>query len=294
MTEVSCHPEGEARRISLLKRFFAGAQNDQNTCLVPYCLSNLVSSKKAAFTLAEILITLGIIGIVAAMTIPTLVSNYQKKVLKTQFTKKYAEISQSVLMAKNETNGNFKSYCATYNGTSYPHTSECKAMFDKYFKKIGTCKYKEDVLTYDKTRSAYVDAGVVTFPTGLLADGSCYDIRVNSSQLGFTFDMNGADKGPNALGHDIFSFHMDDNDYLQPIKMKSYLNEDDYETNLSDCEDGDHSIPYSSPCIASIEQSGYPCTKNSSQKGNGIGCSWYAMHDVCPDDDTKGYWDCLP
>ena len=92
MTEVSCHPEGEALRISLLKRFFAGAQNDKNTCLVPYCLSNLVSSKKAAFTLAEVLITLGIIGIVAAMTIPTLVSNYQKKVLKTQFTKKYAEI----------------------------------------------------------------------------------------------------------------------------------------------------------------------------------------------------------
>ena len=34
---------------------------------------------KAAFTLAEVLITLAIIGIVAAMTIPTLVSNYQKK-----------------------------------------------------------------------------------------------------------------------------------------------------------------------------------------------------------------------
>ena len=45
------------------------------------------------------------------MTIPTLVANYQKKVLKTQFTKKYAEISQAVLLAKSETNGNFKSYC---------------------------------------------------------------------------------------------------------------------------------------------------------------------------------------
>ena len=29
------------------------------------------------FTLAEILITLGIVGIVAALTIPTLISNYQ-------------------------------------------------------------------------------------------------------------------------------------------------------------------------------------------------------------------------
>lgn len=35
--------------------------------------------KKLAFTLAEVLITLGIIGVVAAMTIPTLVTNADKK-----------------------------------------------------------------------------------------------------------------------------------------------------------------------------------------------------------------------
>ena len=38
--------------------------------------------KKQAFTLAETLITLGIIGIVAAMTMPALIANYQKKVLE--------------------------------------------------------------------------------------------------------------------------------------------------------------------------------------------------------------------
>ena len=43
------------------------------TNLVPYCLSNLVTSRKVAFTLAEVLITLAIIGVVAALTIPTLV-----------------------------------------------------------------------------------------------------------------------------------------------------------------------------------------------------------------------------
>ena len=35
---------------------------------------------KKAFTLAEVLITLGIIGIVAAMTLPVVIGNYQKKV----------------------------------------------------------------------------------------------------------------------------------------------------------------------------------------------------------------------
>lgn len=40
---------------------------------------NKKQPKKLAFTLAEVLITLGIIGIVAALSIPTLISAYQKK-----------------------------------------------------------------------------------------------------------------------------------------------------------------------------------------------------------------------
>lgn len=38
------------------------------------------NSRKIAFTLAEVLITLGIIGVVAALTIPTLMANHRKKV----------------------------------------------------------------------------------------------------------------------------------------------------------------------------------------------------------------------
>lgn len=33
------------------------------------------------FTLAEVLVTLGIIGVVSAMTVPTLMQNYQRKVM---------------------------------------------------------------------------------------------------------------------------------------------------------------------------------------------------------------------
>lgn len=46
-----------------------------------------VNVKRAAFTLAEVLITLGIIGVVAAMTMPTLVANIQDKVLGNQHSK---------------------------------------------------------------------------------------------------------------------------------------------------------------------------------------------------------------
>ncbi len=46
--------------------------------------------KKLGFTLAEILITLGIIGVVAAVTIPMLISNYQKRSTETQLKKAYS------------------------------------------------------------------------------------------------------------------------------------------------------------------------------------------------------------
>lgn len=40
------------------------------------------ASRKAAFTLAEVLITLGIIGVVAALTLPSLVANYKISICK--------------------------------------------------------------------------------------------------------------------------------------------------------------------------------------------------------------------
>lgn len=47
--------------------------------------------KYSAFTLAETLITLGIIGVVAGLTIPTLISNYRKHVVETRLEKFYSE-----------------------------------------------------------------------------------------------------------------------------------------------------------------------------------------------------------
>ncbi len=58
--------------------------------------------KKVAFTLAEVLITLGIIGVVAAMTIPTLMQNYQKKVFATRVHQAFNILSQTVEMAKSD------------------------------------------------------------------------------------------------------------------------------------------------------------------------------------------------
>ncbi len=52
-----------------------------------YCAKhrkNSQFSKRAAFTLAEVLITLGVLGVVAAITLPTLLTNVQQRVQKEQ------------------------------------------------------------------------------------------------------------------------------------------------------------------------------------------------------------------
>ena len=68
---LSCHSELDSESINADKNILtSGVQNDK-------------SSRKAAFTMAEVLITLGIIGIVAAMTLPSLIGKYQKQVTKT-------------------------------------------------------------------------------------------------------------------------------------------------------------------------------------------------------------------
>ena len=53
-----------------------------------------------AFTLAEVLITLGIIGIVAAMTLPALIANHNKKVIETRLKAFYSTMNQAIVRAE--------------------------------------------------------------------------------------------------------------------------------------------------------------------------------------------------
>ena len=57
-------------------------------------------TKRFGFTLAEVLITLGIIGVVAAMTIPTLIHNYKAKEMRTRLLRANIPERKSRLTAK--------------------------------------------------------------------------------------------------------------------------------------------------------------------------------------------------
>lgn len=69
----------------------------------------------SGFTLAEVLITLGIIGIVAAMTLPVLTKKYQEVVLRNQFKKGYSMLSQAVIKAQSDWGGMPSCYRRTYS-----------------------------------------------------------------------------------------------------------------------------------------------------------------------------------
>ena len=85
-------------------------------------LSNL--NQKCAFTLAEVLITLGIIGVVAAMTLPTLINQYEKKMTVVKLKKAYNTIA-NVAQRSYLDNG------ITYSGSVT--TDKAKEYFDKYW-----------------------------------------------------------------------------------------------------------------------------------------------------------------
>lgn len=257
------------------------------------------NARNAAFTLAEVLITLGIIGVVAALIMPTFIQRYRSQVLKNQFQKAYSSLSQAVVSANSEFGTkDFAKYCVEHaeelNDNYYYNTKECSSLLNKQLKIVGECKYKTTPKTYNKSTSAYSDIGSKVNPKYLLSDGTCYEVGVNAGVIGISVDINGAAKGPNLYGHDIFSFHIDRySNMLVGIKMTSYLNDDEFLQELSS-KCGLTLDKWNTSCGSGIMQKGRPCTKFSSQKGNGVGCSWFAMNDICPDDPTKKYWDCLP
>ena len=56
----------------------------------------IIHKKQQGFTLAETLITIGIIGVVAALTIPTIISEYQERVLVNLAKKNYSVVMNAI------------------------------------------------------------------------------------------------------------------------------------------------------------------------------------------------------
>ena len=241
------------------------------------------SLKKSAFTLAEVLITLGIIGVVAALTLPSVINKYRAFVLEQQFKKSYSNLSQTIIDMKRDSGlEHLRDNYVHYDTNSGYDSTLVKAFydsFDSHIAPVDKLKKIYPVTNYNGTGALDVDlGGDLPKATIILKDGSSVGRWVNNGCLRFWIDSNGPYKKPNRYGFDIFEFRVcDSTDVLKPVKA--------YKNNYTDEELEKEKYPY----IA-----GAPCTKKSKQLLNGIGCSWYALNNINPDDNSKKYWDSLP
>ena len=99
------------------------------------------SQRRAAFTLAEVLITLGIIGVVAAMTLPTLIQKHQEKELAVRVRKLYSDINNALLLSQAEFDGNIN-YSTVFNPNNTHY--ETAQAFAKYFNGSKVCQNGSD------------------------------------------------------------------------------------------------------------------------------------------------------
>ena len=255
-------------------------------------------SSKVAFTLAEVLITLGIIGVVAAMTLPTLIHKFQNKVLEVQFKKSLSIISQAILKTKTDMGvENLAQYCKVYD-SDYVNANECydylykntlvmmhnKKPWNSSSANINRERDGEVIKTYNSKESitSINDLAGISYAiwhTNLMPDGTFLNYWIIEGALYIGIDINGK-KGPNKLGHDIFVFILSENDQLTFWSKPKDLTDDE--------------ILDSSDKLWQQNRAGGPCSLVSKQKGNGIGCAWYALKDECPYDKTKRYFECLP
>jgi len=153
-----------------------------------------------AFTLAEVLITLGIIGIVAEMTIPTLTTNYQKQVAVTQLKQTYSDLANAVKLSEAD-NGE----SASWNFDSGDDIAASHTFYDTYFKPyLMNAKFCNDG-TGDGSCGMTVSGTGVNY---MLNNGVGLSMVLKSSGVKMVYiliDVNNAKK-PNVMGKDVFYF----------------------------------------------------------------------------------------
>ncbi len=209
--------------------------------------------KLAAFTLAEVLITLAIIGVVAALTIPTVITNYQKKMYVTQLKKSYnnltnafrtimandgvTELTDTTLWSKISSsisardilqtkNADFKNeFFKTFKVAEVYGEGNIPEEYNPEFKYLnGTDGDPFDSAIY-LADGTLLDFNFYTKPDLACTDG-CSSLqefqKTRNTKTKFweyvgdiTINVNGP-KGPNVVGRDVFAFFLGNDGVLYP------------------------------------------------------------------------------
>ena len=212
-----------------------------------------------AFSLAEVLITLGIIGIVAAMTIPILIHNYQEKQTITKLKESYSILSNAIRTAEEE-EGEFSGLGITTTEAGAKEIAKHLLPYMKLALDCGTLDIDNKCAPQDtykelngRNRARYFDDpiyykivllnGTLIYMTG---PDRIMSYNGKKNVMGIYIDTNGKSK-PNQWGKDLFHF--------------SYLDE------------GIGLVPTGHPDETTYSYK----TTCSSKTQNGVGCAYYVL-----------------
>lgn len=212
---------------------------EDSETVTPFNASNQEVSKMsrgyAGFTLAEVLIVIGILGIIANITIPALIASSQKQIYTTQLKKAYTEFNQALSQLTNDYGCPGDIVCTGLFGTGTTNTTFGTELV-KHIQTIKICgtsaslgcmpsavntQYDGKGLTNNFDDNSYwASSGGYKF---IMANGSSVNLgsRVadcawnNSTNVTYNLkqvcefifiDTNGPAKGPNYLGKDVYTF----------------------------------------------------------------------------------------
>ncbi len=173
-----------------------------------------------AFTLAEILITLGIIGVVAAMTIPNLLTAHKKHVIESKLERAVSVINQTIKMSESE-NGEMETW-----DKNLTYTEFIDKYFRPYIKIMQICEGRNSC-GYEGNRAKWTylngTSGSYSSPfynervPFISMDGILYvfgfksanTIVAQNNDKIIIIDINGSQK-PNVFGQDVFFLYRDE------------------------------------------------------------------------------------
>ncbi len=185
---------------------------------------------KKGFTLAEVLITLGIIGIVAVLTIPSVMKNYKNKLYTAQLEKVYAQIvdATKTIMQEEHVDNFYETKVVGTCNKSGDDKKNCETgpeyFLNTYFKAVKkNCATgdAEDLCVAGSTSSSYKyidgsDAGGIPTYYYCIQLASGATICANNTIAKCTsvvVDVNGQAE-PNIVGRDVFSMDIHKNGTL--------------------------------------------------------------------------------
>ena len=263
---------------------------------------------KNAFTLAEVLITLGIIGVVAAMTMPALMNKTRNKELHTAFLKTYSELNQVAGLFKAD-NGISVADAAADAGLYSESNGLSHGISPSFADKIFSYYKGAKSLTQGGHGTSDGEGGFIAFYPINNLNGMKYSGGVNSGGSDSSFlcdnsafknnltgaifilndapragkngpvicvDINGQKK-PNRYGIDYFMFIFTTDGRVIPIGQQ-------HRDNPGGCSSSNGSCNNFNNIGAEY------CLNTSSDISKNTSCAYYALTNTHPTEAGKDYW----